>query len=302
MRHLSASRLPRLGPALMTGLLVTSSLALAASPARAESAPVAYVLSFNNSTRVTQPDLGRMAAQRIAANLEKAGARTVVPEGRIQEVIQELEVTAPFNQATRLQLATKLEAQQVVHGSVTSARFTPAPHVRAKVRLMVVIETPSAAQPQIQALSVEGSSKLRTEHTDDAALLEEAMDNAAGQLATTLRPAGSIAGVPVRVASAVPTVAAPVLTVPTSVVGIPVVTQPPAPEGANGALIDITEAPKVVVDAAGIDRDMGAVRRRRGLITTRTARNAVGGVLLLAILGLATGGPLGALGPIGGLF
>lgn len=288
MRQFRSSRLPRLAP--MLAGVAAAALLLGAQPARAEGVPTSFVLTFTDQSRSGNPELGRLAAQRLSDALLRYGARAVVPDGRLNETARELKFRAPFNQNQRLLLAAKLDAHQAIFGSVSSVRFDPGPEAQGHVRMTVVIESPATGAP-LHALVVEGSSKIHKE-ADQASLLQEALDHASAQVASVLQ-VNTVVGAPFLIASAqgTPAPGTPAPVAPNGVSTAPVV---------NGVTVDelgATVPPPVVVDAAGIDRDFGTTRRRRQIISTRTARTLVGGILLLALLGVATGGPLGALGP-----
>jgi hypothetical protein len=136
MRQFRSLGFPRLAPTLVTGILAASSLLLGPAPVRAEGAPTVCVLSLNNLARPSDPELGKLAAQRLASALEKTGARTVVAEARVQEALAELEGEAPYDRVGRFQLAAKVEAGQVIYGSFFSTRFTKAPKAQGRVRLI----------------------------------------------------------------------------------------------------------------------------------------------------------------------
>src|SRR5688500_5628877 len=158
MRQFRSPGLPRLAPALVMGVVAASSLLLGPAPARAEGAPTVCVLSLNNLARPSDPELGKLAAQRLASALEKTGTRTIVSEARLQEALVELEGEAPYDRVNRFQLAAKVEAGQVIYGTFFSTRFAKAPKAQGRVRLMVMVEAPGSGQ--VQALSIEGAGPV----------------------------------------------------------------------------------------------------------------------------------------------
>jgi hypothetical protein len=305
VRQFRSSRFRQLTPALLAGIVAGSCLAFSAGPASAAKsavktvaaeapAPTLYVLAFHNNTKYQDVDLGHMLSRSFSHSLEKTGGRTVIPDARLHEAVADLKLEAPFDRVARAQIASKVEADQVLYGNISTALITAAPKAKAFIRVMVMVEFVDKGvfkdKTAVQALSVEGNSEVHATAVSNEVLLQEAIDDAASRLsqfaASTRAWGATAAGQPYDVASNAPT-AGPTggaVAPPAGVSALPTVT-------AKSVSDTIQPPPPVVVDAPGIDRDEGTAKRRRQLIATKTLRTLVGGIMLLGLLWLAGTGP-----------
>lgn len=304
MRQFRSPRSRQLTSAILAGMILGPYLA-AAAPAQAAKkpkeavvaaqqgpTPALYVMAFQNNTRFQKLDLGRMASRSFTSALMKTGGRTVIPYGRLQEAVASLELESPFDRAERAKIAAKVEADHALYGNISTALVSKGPKSKAFVRILVMLEFVDKGVAKektgIQALSVEGNSPTHPDGTDEALMLQEAIDDAARKLAqfanATRAWGATVAGIPVDIASAAG-----------GVPGSP--DAGPAPEGvaplptvnAKEVSDKIQPPPPVVVDAPGVDRDFGTLRRRSNLFTTKMLRTFIGGVLLLGILWIGGG-------------
>jgi hypothetical protein len=234
-----------------------------------------------------------MASRSFTKALEKTAGRTVIPHGRLEEAVSTLQLEAPYDRSERAQIAAKVEADHALYGNISTALVSKGPKSKAFVRILVMLEFVDKGVPKektgIQALSVEGNSPTHPDGTEEAVMLQEAIDDAAsrlGQFANSTRAwgAATAAGIPVDIASAAGTVpASPAAGAPPAgVSALPTV-------NAKEVSDKIQPPPPVVVDAPGIDRDFGTLRRKSSIFTTKTLRTLAGGVLLLGILWIGGG-------------
>src|SRR5689334_13476922 len=98
-----------------------------AARAQVRTAPDGYVLDFNNRATVGGPLLGRVAAAQMSLQLADSNNWNVIPDAQVQRRIQELGLRPPFDRIDRVQIATGVEASEVVYGDILDARVTQSP-------------------------------------------------------------------------------------------------------------------------------------------------------------------------------
>lgn len=170
----------RRGLAWLLALLMVAPYLVCPRPAMAQRSTLsAYVLDFNNRTKVGGALLGRVAAAQVSLQLSDSLNWEVVPESQLQRRIQELALQPPYGREDRVQIAAGVDAAAVVYGSILDARVSTGSMPQAYVRLQVLVEDVSTGV-LINGALVEGRSTPRMGYTGDAdILLEEALGKAA---------------------------------------------------------------------------------------------------------------------------
>jgi len=270
------------------------------APVAAAEAPVddaiLCVVEFGNVSRAGDADLGAVAAARFTRSLARTDAMRVVEAGATLEKSSVRLAGAPGRQA-RAQLAESSGAGRVVYGTITSASVSKGRERRATVRMTVLVEEARSGRLLFGAVS-EGVSAPAAAGTtmDRSALLSDALTNAAESFSRYFvdpEAVSSAAGPRVVCEGDDPRVQQDALQ-PTRAA------QPTAllnPEQQRQRLADIGTPAPVVVDIPGGSLEGRRDPERRMLLSNKTLKMLVGGVLFMGLIYLAGAGGVGATRP-----
>lgn len=166
---------------LLTFLLLAPYLTVAPAPAvhAQRTNPDVYVLDFNNRTPIGGQLLGKVAAAQVSLQLSESNNWNVAPDAQVQRRIQELNLRQPFDRVARVQIASGVDATEVVYGDITDARVTTSPDTRAYVKIQVLVEDIRTGE-LVNGAIADAYSTPRMGFSGDAdVLLEEALGKAA---------------------------------------------------------------------------------------------------------------------------
>jgi len=311
MKYLCAPRAVRttsltLALAVLTPYLAAPAYAAAElgapaiSPAASDSVVAAKslcVVDFSNLSGPGRAGLGRVAAGQFASQLSEMHLWTVASDSRLQEGVARLKLVMPLDRAARVRLAADSGAEQVVYGTITTARIQEKPSRQAYVRMMVLVEDAKSGELLQGAIS-EGTSGINLPATvGNDQLYSEAVTNAAASFARYL---------------AEPKV--PELVGPPAPASLPadrsIQEDAPAPQReplasatrivtdkeAKQVFASVSSPDPVVIDIphTGLEAS-GAVRRP--LLSNRTLKLLVGGILFAGLLYLGGAGGIGSTRP-----
>jgi hypothetical protein len=149
-------------------------------PGRAQRRAVSvYVLDFNNETRVGGSLLGRIAAAQVSLQLSESAAWDVVPDAQVQRRIQDLNLRPPFDRVDRARIASGVDADAALYGTITHARVSSGANPTAYVRMRVLVEDVRTGT-LISGVVMDGTATAREGDSVSAdRLLEEAFGKAA---------------------------------------------------------------------------------------------------------------------------
>lgn len=170
----------RRGLAWMLALLLVAPYLLVGKPAQAQrGGTAAYVLDFNNKTKVGGLLLGRVAAAQVSLQLADSPNWEITPEAQVVRRREELNLQPPYDRIARVQIANGVDALAAIYGTILEAQVTTGATPRALVRLQVLVED-IATGVLINGAVTTGESTPRMGYTGDAdILLEEALGKAA---------------------------------------------------------------------------------------------------------------------------
>jgi hypothetical protein len=273
-----------------------------ATPAPASALPdntgkALCVLDFSDLSRSGGEGLGRMAAGRFSSQLEEMQRWTVLPDARLRERVTKLSLAMPLDRAARVRLAADAGSDQVIYGTITTARLQEKPAGQAYVRMMVLIEDAKTGELLQGAIS-EGTSALNQPTTvTREQLFTEAMGNAAASFARYLaEPKAPVAPeAPATPAAAVDrSVQADAPAPPRE--PIATATRIVTDKEAQQVFASVGTPTPVVIDIPNTGLEAGGTVRRP-LISNRTLKLLVGGLLFAGLLYIGGGGGIGSTRP-----
>lgn len=261
----------------------------AATPAKA-----LCILDFSDLSRSADHNLGRVAASRFSSQLTEMQRWAVIPDAQLRERVGKLRLTMPLDRTARLRVAADSGADQVVYGTLTTARLQEKPARQAYVRVMVLVEDAKTGELLQSAIS-EGTSGVNPAETmSKDALFAEAMTNAAASFARYLAepktPAPAALPAPVTDRTVQEDTPAP-LREP-SATATRIVTE----KEAQQAFASVSSPDPVVIDIPNTGLEANGVVRRP-LLSNRTLKLLVGGILFAGLLYLGGGGGIGSTRP-----
>jgi hypothetical protein len=269
---------PRRLLALTSAIAVLSGIVLV--PAQASQAGSVCVVEFADLSG-TGSGLGTAAAERFAQSVTGTGT---------------LARSSPApSRAARAEAAGVVGAQRVVYGTITSVKVTEGRDRQAFVRLTVMVEEAVSGRLLLGSHS-EGASAPRKGAVSREELLREAFTNAAESFASYLADPDSV-----RRASTPKVVTAAEARIQKD-------TPPPDGSARPAALLsasapvrlqlqNVPTPDPVVVDIPGGSLDGRRDTDRRSIISDRTLKMLVGGVMFVGLLYLAGTGGIGATRP-----
>lgn len=255
------------------------------------------VLDFSDLSRSGGEGLGRVAANRFSSQLEKLQRWTVLPDAKLRERVAKLSLAMPLDRAARVRLAADAGSDQVIYGTITTARLQEKPARQAYVRMTVLIEDAKTGELLQGAVSEGTSAPNQPASVQREQLFAEAMGNAAASFARYLAepktpvapesPATPTGTVDRSVQADAPAPQREPVATPTRIVTDKEAQQVFASVGTpNPVVIDI---PNTGLEASGTVR--------RPLISNRTLKLLVGGLLFAGLLYIGGGGGIGSTRP-----
>lgn len=255
------------------------------------------VVDFNELVGPGGVGLGRIAADRFASQLGEMHDWSVVPDARLQEGVARLKLALPLDRTDRVRLAAAAGSDQVVYGTITAARIQEKPARQAYVRMMVLVEDARTGELLQGAIS-EGTSGLNGAATSAPnQLYSEAITNAAASFARYLAEpkAPELVGPPAPANLPVDRSIqedAPVAQGEPAATATRIVTD----KGAKQLFASVSSPDPVVIDIPNTGLEpSGSVHRP--LLSNRTLKLLVGGILFAGLLYLGGGGGIGSTRP-----
>jgi hypothetical protein len=254
------------------------------------------VPDFSDLSRSGGEGLGRIAAGRFSDQLAEMQHWSVLPDSGLRERAAKLKLALPLDRAARMRLAADAGSEQVVYGTITTARIQEKPAHQAYVRMMVLVED-ARTGALLQSAVSEGTSALNPPATASRdQLYAEALTNAAASFARYLAepPAPELMGPPHLTEAPDRSIQEdrPAPQREPSATATRVVTD----QEAKKVFADITSPAPVVIDIPRTGLEEGG-SVRRPLLSNRTLKLLVGGILFAGLLYLGGGGGIGSTRP-----
>jgi hypothetical protein len=148
--------------------------------AQLQTLPTWAVVEFEVRNPNGRTDLGGMAAEAVAAELAKTGKYDVVPRETVKRTVESLTLQEPVtDKISLLRLANEVRATTLVRGEVVNWRIRrDAGGKQADVILRVEVIDVASGLP-VNGAALSASSSVRSASVDDAAVLSEALTQAA---------------------------------------------------------------------------------------------------------------------------
>jgi hypothetical protein len=271
-----------------------------ASPAAADSEAVGKSLCVVDFSDLSSPGgagLGRVAAGQFSSQLGEMHRWTVAPDAHLREGVARLKLALPLDRPARVRLAADSGSEQVVFGTITTARIQEKPARQAYVRMMVLVEDARTGELLQSAISEGTSGPNQAATIPPDQLYAEAITNAAASFARYLAEpkVPEFVGPPAPGDLAVDRSVqedAPLPQREPSATATRIVTD----KEAKQVFASVSSPDPVVIDIprTGLE-ESGTVRRP--LLSNRTLKLLVGGILFAGLLYLGGAGGVGSTRP-----